>query len=256
MPKTNCQETKSKTLDGVLRCSRYAFGPNRLHYCGPDSNQEIKAHIEEGQTDPALEHLLSQFKTMYPYLRFIADENKIADAFDSRVVEAYWLGNKVLENVSIRHFFRHLIETQQIKKHISQKEFAHLEKKIAIHPLPHHSFHVMNIWRRTGHTELAHTFESLDECRISSGRVLEADGPSITVLTEPLLYLNGKLIFGTPIRKKLARRLESEYDIEQIRPGDIVSIHWSIPCEVITPLQEEMLKKYTSYHLELANQTL
>jgi hypothetical protein len=58
------------------------------------------------------------------------------------------------------------------------------------------------------------------------------------------------------MEKKLARRLEAEYDIEQIKPGDIVSIHWSVPCEVITERQAAMLRKYTLRHIALANKTI
>jgi len=86
--------------------------------------------------------------------------------------------------------------------------------------------------------------------------VKSVSGPSITVLTEPILYTEGKLFLGSPTEKKLARRLEAEYDIEQIKPGDIVSIHWSVPCEVITERQAAMLRTYTLRHLRLANQTI
>ena len=54
----------------------------------------------------------------------------------------------------------------------------------------------------------------------------------------------------------VTRHLEAEYDIEQIKPGDVVSIHWSVACEVITPQQAAMLKKYTARHLAMANQTI
>lgn len=96
----------------------------------------------------------------------------------------------------------------------------------------------------------------MDECRVSWGRVTKVDGPTITVLTRSLRYVEGKLFLGEPAQKRLMRRLESTYDIEQINVGDIVSIHWSVPCEVITSRQEAMLEKYTLRHLELANQTI
>lgn len=243
-------------MDGMLRCSRYAFGPNRLHYCGPDASREIKSYIDEGATDPGLERFLKQFKTMYPYLRFIAAENRIRDPFDERVVEAYWLGNELLETIDTRRFHRHLIEEQGIKKKISGRDFEHLEKKLGERAVPHHSFHVLNVMRRTGHADLKHTIESMDECRVGWGRVLGASGPSISALTEPLLYENGKLRLDSPVEKQLVRQLESEYDIEQIKPGDIVSIHWSVPCEVITLRQATLLKKYTLKSIHFANQTL
>ncbi|MDI6734120.1 MAG: DUF6390 family protein [Patescibacteria group bacterium] len=243
-------------MDGVLRCSRYAFGPNRLHYCGPDANREVKAYIDEGVTDVGLENLLLQFKTMYPYLEFIAYANKIQDPFDNRVVGAYWLGNDLLQNIEKKHFHRHLIGNQQIKRKIKSKDFEYLEEKLKKGAVPHHSFHVLNVWRRTGNFDLEHSLESLSECVVSAGKIIEIKGPAIIVETEPIIYADRKLCFGSPIKKKLNRRLESEYDIEQIKSGDTISIHWSVPCEVISLQQAEILKKYTLQSLKLANQTI
>src|SRR3989344_7978965 len=86
-------------MDGILRCSRYSFGPNRLHYCGPDVNAELQAEIEAANPNPHLVAILREFKTLFPYLKLIASANNIVDPFDARVVEAYWLGNELLENV-------------------------------------------------------------------------------------------------------------------------------------------------------------
>lgn len=243
-------------MDGIFRCSRYAFGPNRLHYCGPDASNEIRSYINESASDPGLEGLLAQFQTMFPYLRHIAEANAIRDPFDSRVVEAYWIGNELLDNISQQKFYRHLVEGQEIKKKIGARSFALVAEKIGQGAVPHHSFHVLDIWRRTGQLDREHTLEGMDECRVSWGRVKNVNGPSITVTAEPLRYANGKLFLGAPAEKKLARRLEAEYDIEQIKPGDVVSIHWSVPCEVITERQAAMLRKYTLRHLSLANRTI
>jgi hypothetical protein len=243
-------------MDGLLRCGRYAFGPNRLHYCGPDKNQEIFSYIKAEESDPGLAHLLSQFQTLFPYLRHIAEANQIENPFAERVVEAYWLGNELLENIEKPKFYRHLIEDQQLKKKLGARAFAPVEEKLRQGAVPHHSFHVFDVWRRTGHLEREHTLESIDQCRISGGKVVSVDGPFIVVETEPLGYKDGRLFFGPAVQKKLLRRLESEYDIEQLKPGDLVSLHWSVICEKITPRQLAILKKYTQRHLALANQTL
>ncbi|MEK7181072.1 MAG: DUF6390 family protein [Patescibacteria group bacterium] len=243
-------------MNGILRCSRYAFGPNRLHYCGPDANQEIGSYIKEGASDPGLEHLLRGFETMYPYLLHIADSNGIKDPFDERVVEAYWIGSDLLESIGKKKFYQHLIDGLGLKKKLGQKSFEVISAKLGLGAVPHHSFHVLDIWKRTGHLDREHTLESMDECRISWGKVLKVNGPAITVLSKPLLYLDGKLVLGNETKKKITRRLEATYDIEQISPGDIVSIHWSVPCEKINPEQAKMLEKYTLRHIALANQTL
>ncbi|KKQ54619.1 MAG: hypothetical protein US74_C0048G0006 [Parcubacteria group bacterium GW2011_GWA2_38_13] len=243
-------------MDGILRCTRYGFGPNRLHYCGPDANSEIKAYLENNAKDPGLTALLKNFETMYPYLRHIAQVNNIKDPFDEKVVEAYWIGNELLDNIGKKEFYHHLIDNLHLKKKIGTKSFDIVTDKIQQGAVPHHSFHVLDVWKRTGHLERDHTLESMDECRIGWGKVVEVSGPKIVVETEPLIYLNTKLQLGKKIKKTVTRKLESEHDIEQLKPGEIITIHWSVPCEVITQKQADTLKKYTIRHIALANLTI
>lgn len=252
----NLIDTPINVMEGVLRCSRYSFGPNRLHYCGPDANAEIRGFIEDGKSDIGLELLLRQFKTLYPYLKYIAEENGIKDPFDKRVVEAYWLGNGLLEKIQKRKLHDFLIDNLRVKDRFNNKEFAWLREKIDMGALPHHSFHVLNIWQQKGHSDALENLIRMDECRISSGLVVSADGSKIVVKTEPLIYVGGKFALGEPILKTLIRRLESEYDIEQIKPGQIVSIHWSVPCEIITKKQEAILRKFTLKSIDFANLTI
>ena len=243
-------------MDGIMRCSRYSFGPNRLHYCGPDANKEFKELIEKDGDNFGLSHLLKQFKTLFPYLKKIAEANNIADAFNDKVVEAYWLGNDLLENIEKNTLYRFLVDDLKVKDKLKSKEFHWLEEKIKQGAVPHHSFHVFNIWGQEGHNDLLTELDRMNECRISSGVVTSINGPEIVVSTEPLIYSDGKFTLGSEAPKSLTRQLEAEYDIEQIKPGQIVSIHWSVPCEVITPKQAETLRKYTLKNIAFANLNL
>lgn len=239
-----------------MRCSRYAFGPNRLHYCGPDANKEIEEYIKHSETDLGLAHLMKQFQTMYPYLNHIARANHIKDPFDDKVVEAYWVGNELLETIEKKIFHNHLIDDHKIPKKIGIKSFRLVENKIGEGAVPHHSFHVLDIWKRTGNLQIEHTLESMDECRISWGRVTKVEGPFIYADSPRLSYKDGKLFLDKPTEKKMVRRLESTYDIEQLKIGDSITIHWSVPCEVVNEKQLKALKYYTNLHLQLANQTI
>ncbi|MDD5109746.1 MAG: DUF6390 family protein [Patescibacteria group bacterium] len=243
-------------MDGVLRCSRYSFGPNRLHYCGPDRNREMLQYLRADASDPGLRGMLEQFSTLYPYLQRIAQSNRIPDPFDERVVEAYWIGNDLLENVSRQSFFEHLRDGVRLKDRMKGKEFDRLGDKIRLGALPHHSFHVLDVWLRTGHVEREHTIESMDNCRISWGTVAHVAGPNITLMSEPLRYENGKLSLSAPEKKTVIRALDAPPDLEQLEPGNIITLHWNVPCEVITPAQAAALRKYTIRHLQLANLTL
>jgi hypothetical protein len=149
-----------------------------------------------------------------------------------------------------------LIDDLKVKDKLKNKEFSWLTKKIEQGAVPHHSFHVLNVWDQKGHTDHLQDLNRMDECRIASGVVTGINGSEIKVSTEPLVYVNGKFAFGPVISKILIRQLESEYDIEQIKLGQIVSIHWSVACEVITPKQAETLRLYTLKNIAFANLTL
>ena len=98
-------ELKASLLDGPQLFARYAFMPNRLTYCGGDDNRALFDYCLAGVTDQGLLELLKQFSGAMPYLRLIARCNGLADPFDPRVVEAYWLGNELLRGVEIRALY-------------------------------------------------------------------------------------------------------------------------------------------------------
>src|SRR5581483_3678834 len=95
---------------GMLRFIRYAFMPNRLRYCGGDDNRTLFEYGVEQAVDGGLAPLLRRFAGALPYLQLIARANGIADAFDSRVVEAYWIGNDLLDGVEVRQLYDSLVE--------------------------------------------------------------------------------------------------------------------------------------------------
>ena len=239
-----------------MRCSRYSFGPNRLHYCGPDASAELQTEIEAANPNPHLAAILREFKTLFPYLKLIAHANNIVDPFDSRVVEAYWLGNDLLERVERRYLYDFLITDLEIKRKTNTRELGWLENKIRAGALPHHSFHVLNLWRQTSDKAESQQPENLSECCVNAGKIVSINGPGITVKAEMPIYLAGKFKLSEAQEKKLTRKLESEYDIEQLRPGQLISFHWGVPCEVVSEEQAANLRKYTLQNIEFANQTL
>jgi len=253
-------------MKGLLRCSRYGFSPNKLKYCGPDKNKELEEYIKERTEDWGLEKILGEFSGMRPYLKLIAKENGIEDEFDEQVVEAYWLGNGLLDKVSLKGFFNHGLER------LDKKSLRWFEVKLGQGAKPNHSFHVFNFWKRTGHVAKLHTIETMDSCRISAGKVVDSGtinfraqaSPEprrhiprenlhflrqLSISTDQLVYKNGKL--GLEPAVKEVNVLEGEY-----KSGDLVTFHWNMVCEKITEKQQENLEKYTKLALKLANITI
>jgi hypothetical protein len=238
--------------EGMMRCSLYAFGPNRLHYCGPDASAEVAAHIKEGVADPGLEALLKRFETLYPYLVHIAGENGIRDPFDERVVEAYWLGNELLGHIEQGHFYRHLKDGLSMKKKIGAEAFeSGVAEKIRHGGLPHHSFHVLNVWKGMGE-KMLEGIHDVAECLVSLGTVTEIDGPWITLTTDRLTF-DGKALSLVSETRKLPRPFDASEEWDFLALGDFVSFHWGVLCEKISERQAQSLKSYTEKSISLAN---
>jgi len=240
-------------MDGVLRCSRYAFGPNRLHFCGPDANREIWDYLNEGFTDFGLQKLLQGFETLYPYLERIAQSNQIPDPFDARVVDAYWIGNELLGHVDKQTLHTYFIDSLRLKDKLPIQKFRLLENRLGSGLLPSHNFHVLNVPKKMGHQEMEADVSFKDSCRVSWGKVISVAGPKITIEYEPLIEVAGALALGAPEEKVLIRRLDADYDIDMLKPGEYVTLHWDIPCEVVDEKEVERLRMYTLESIRIAN---
>jgi len=233
----------------IINCAKYAFRPNELSYCGPDKNKELLQYVKAGITDGGLEDILKKFETMFPYLRLIAHSNKEDDIFSKEVVESYWIGSERLLNINKLRLYEHLAEDLMLRKKLSKFELDVVKDKVGQGANPHHSFHVFNIWRRTGYVENLHTLFTMDECRIGWGTVKEISGNILKVLYKPLIFKKGKIGFGDIIEKQIFYSLPGDVIV-----GDWISFHWSSYCEVLTAQKIYNLKKWTTININLANE--
>lgn len=240
-------------VGGTTRFVRYAFMPNRLQYCGGDDNRTILEYAVADVREPPLDRMLRKFTGALPYLQLIARRNDIADPFDERVVEAYWIGNELLERVEARELYDHLQE--RYRRELSPRVMERVLAKAPAGARPHHSFHVFDVWRQTerGRNEVLAT---IDSCRVSWGSVTAVEAGELVVERAPIVFQNGALALGAPRTERVARMLEGDGFVEGAAVGDVISVHWSWACEVLTATQQRSLERYTRLHLALANQTL
>jgi len=239
-------------IDGTLKFARYAFMPNRLGYCGSDENKALLDYCAARYTDPGLVFILQKFQAAYPYLKLIACSNHISDPFDTRVVEAYWLGNELLNQVEVAQFYNSLRD--RFAKQLNPKTLSYLLGKPPLGARPFHNFHVFDVHSRTG--ALEHSLDTMENCRIGWGKVKAIEPAHLVVEHQPLLLEYGKLKLGESREKRVLRQIDGTGLSTDCQIGDTVSFHWDWACEVLNPKQVRNLEKYTRYHLELANQTL
>ena len=244
-------------MQGLLKCARYAFSPNKLKYCGPnDKNFQLFSHIVEEVEDQGLAEILDDFQAMYPYLKLIADENNIKDPLDERVVEAYWIGNELLEGVKVKGFYNHLTEERDLKKRFKKKDLKWMVNKVPAGAKVHHSFHVFNIFNKSDHEAKPHTVPTMDNCRISWGEVVSKAKDKLKVKTQELVYIDGGLELKSGKLKEISWRIGDKELIKGLKKGDLITMHWGWVCEKVSKFQVRNLEYFTKYHLKLANLTI
>jgi len=237
-------------MNGLILQAKYSFMPNRIGGCGIQGRtNDIFGYVTEGVQDKGLEELLKTFEVAYPYIRFIAHENGIKDPFDKRVVEAYWIGNELLDKVDKLKFYRWCHD--RYKKKTDKKTLELLVGKVPMGALPHHSFHVFNSYLR-GH-DFNPVIKYLNECRISAGKVLKVENQKVEVLTDEIVFGTRGLRFKKGIKKKVTIQLGGKSFVPDIKVGDFVSIHWGWVCDRLTPSQTKNLERYSLAQLALFN---
>ncbi|HVO37493.1 MAG TPA: DUF6390 family protein [Spirochaetia bacterium] len=242
-------------MSGLLLFARYAFAPNLLGYCGPNDHAGFQGYLEEAREDEGLGRLAVQFEGALPYLRIIAGANGIGDPFDRRVVEAYWIGNDLLERVEASRFYESLKD--RFLPRMSGREFSWMTAGLASGAKPHHNFHVLDVYRRAGlmrDDRAAVAVERMDQCRISWGRVKVVEGSALIVDRAPLVFAEGRLGLGPVVPSSVLRR---DAGIgEDYKPGDDVSMHWGWVCDRLGKRAVTALSAATERAIAHTNLTL
>jgi len=244
-------------VPGPVLFARYAFGPNRLGYCGPDAADELFGEGTVGGDDRALRELARSFEGAWPYLELIARANGLADPLDPWVVDAYWLGNPLLDAVRPNDLAGSL--ASRFRPRVKAAEWPWLAGKVGDGAVPVHAFHVLDVFPRAGLLRSGATdgvLEVMDACRIRWGRVIERDGEALVVNVIPIVLRDGRLVLGGAQAERVEAWRDGVAFVDGVRPGDVVSIHWSWACERLTPGALARLASWTRRQLDVANQTI
>src|SRR3989338_6132626 len=132
-------------MKGIELAARFSYITNSLRFCGPKEASK-------------------------QFLQYLSKKNN-KDIFDYEVIEAYWIGNKLLDNFTDD-------DNKKIIKKLMQRGLPKsigldLIKNLPSGLVPHHNFNVMyvGVGRLTGSVET--NLQNMDNYRISYGKVLE-----------------------------------------------------------------------------------
>jgi len=238
-------------MNGVQLCARFSIATNRLLYCGPsDAGGTLERAILDGTDLDVAERALRQFEALAPYLEAIAAKHD-RKPFDHEVVEAYWLGNELLDGWRPEDFRRILevLQKRGLPRRIADRLAAHLPEN----PIPHHMFHVSYVGVGAVTGKVQTTLENMDLCRPSWGRVVERDRRTIAVDRASLVLEGGRLALGPSSRQ--AYEVDDRF-LPGLRLGDSVALHWGWPALRLDAKQLDRLQTYTERSLDASNRAL
>jgi Family of unknown function (DUF6390) len=244
-------------VPGPIMFVRYAFPPNYHGSCGPPDSQSLFEYGAQSVVDNGLRELARQFAGAFPYLQLIAAANAVPDPLDRRVVEAYWVGNTLLDRVGARPLGDSMDARFRLR---TGRQFTNLAESVVAGGMPHHSYHVFCIYPWVGLLGDDRRYEQalmvLDRCRIRWGQVRQVLPDQLIVESQPLLFEHGRLFLGPPRVETVERTLGGIGLVSEFAVGDWVSMHWEWVCDRLTARQLGALRHYTRLHLDVVNDGL
>jgi hypothetical protein len=238
---------------GAVLFARYAYPPNSLGYCGPPDPATL-LEAAAGRTDLGeLGRVAASFTGAWPFLQLIARCSGIGNPLDARVVEAYWVGNELVDRVTPE------VLAAWLHSHFDEeptRRSASLPSSARAGAVPQHSLQVFAVYPwldllRSGTGGPA--LEVLDRCRIRSGIVVAVGDDLITVRSRALSFDGSRLDLGIEREEHVRQSPDFAGFSVELRPGDTVSLHWDWICDRLSPSASRWLRDCTLRNLASVN---
>lgn len=236
--------------DGATLFSRFAYPPNSLGYCGP-ADTALLAELIAAGGDGAAEHrkAIAGFAGAWPYLELIGRCSG-KDPLNARVVEAYWLGNRLLDSIDTLTWGNSLDDRFRAR---AGEDWDRIVAGVQSGGVPNHAFHVFCAYPwvgllRSGAVEQA--LIVLDRCRIRWGTVLDDLEGKFLVSSRTLEWDGESLSLGPPQAEVVAGSVDPTV---QLQAGDTVALHWDFVCQRLSGDQAARLRRQHAWHLAIAN---
>jgi len=218
---------------GALLFARYAYPPNELGYCGPAGASTLL----RSDAPAKIAEQARRFEGAWSYLEFLAASAGIGDPLDETVVEAYWIGNALLDQVSPGALVGWL-ESR------FRGQLGGTWRSAATRALAHHSFHVFEVYpwaALLGAKAAPVALSVLDRCRIRTGLVLDINGEQASVRSRLLRWDGVALTPGPECDEIVSWSAGGRSLLAPPSPGDRVALHWDWLCDILTAEQAERL---------------
>ncbi|OGZ33937.1 MAG: hypothetical protein A2Y98_00485 [Candidatus Portnoybacteria bacterium RBG_19FT_COMBO_36_7] len=239
-------------MSGPKIAALYGLIPNEMGLCGLSEDQKNLREFIRGKLGiPDIIPALKRFQAAYPYYELIAKKNRIkTGSLNKKVIEAYWLGNELLEKVTFNDLRELIVKRFSGPGLLSRKAAKEKSDAIPVSSKPHHSFHVLVLGAVTGSIDFAGRTDLKDICRVGWGRVkkLKFKNEKLKIIVEynPLIGRK-KIKFGSMKEKEI------NWDktmLPNVEVGDWISFHWNYAIQILNEENITNLYKYTKNSLD------
>lgn len=235
-------------MDGTELCVRFSYITNKLRFCGPEEAQpSFYRYLTKKDNKDEVRKDIERFEGLLPYLKAIAGKAG-KDILDDEVVEAYWLGNGLLDDFDDEDM--KAIITALTKRGLPRSMGKKLIADLPSGFFPHHDFNVFYVGVGNITQSVDATLQNMDNCRISCGKVMEVvSKDTCMVMTRPLGKKGNQFRLGEEEPKTAVFLPE----VTQLKEDDLVALHWGFIPMVLEEKQVENLQKYQQRLLDILN---
>ena len=229
-------------MQDIKRWLNYSYPPHKLGFCGP------LRQAQGLRPKKITRHFLDEFEGVRSYCHLIAKKNKIKNPYSYKVLEAYWMGNKLLEKVKKKDLQEMIREDFVGLGKLTKARAESLAKKVSSKAVSHHSFHVLHIGSVTGTINIKGKLKDL--CRIGWGEVEFVGGPPSLKLRRVKIKVKYQPLVKNKLGKEKVKEIVwNKKLVPKVKKGDWVAFHWNTVVDVLSKKDVENLKKYTLKNL-------
>lgn len=236
-------------MNGTELAVRFSYITNSLRFCGPkEAQDQFLKYLDNKDNEIRVQELLLKFESLRPYITQIA-EKVDKDCFYYDVMEAYWIGNNLLEkfnDIDMKEIILKLV-MRGLPKSTADKLLVNLPSGL----VPHHNFNVMYVGVGSTTKSVENNIQNMDNCRISWGKVLEVQQEKLIVSSKTLKKNDEKKFYLGEEETKTA--IYQKKMLPTVKKDDTVALHWGFAPLILSNVQLNNLEKYTKKIIDVLN---